>query len=599
MVVSRDISKIQISFIFFVLCLLLFVGSAFADTNVSVSNQSASVTLTVNETVTPTAVNTSPSVVTTAELMANETTLPTPTATATATQIPVSTTESTVLPSVTQTSTVVPTEPYATVTDTLTTIVTVNETTVSITPTSVTVTMTATPTETGLLKNESVNVSAAPSVQNQSSNQTGTNLVAQFSVNGKQIDERITGPGLPPPGWSPDTTRVNATGLVAFTASSLNANTIPALLWSYGCSATSATMYFGYYDRTGYPNMYTGPTNSGVFPLTNSVWGNSSEGYGRCPLSASQNGIDGRTTRGHVDDYYSAYGSTTDPYYTGSWTQHSPLDSIGDYMGTNQYQNWQNTDGSTRFYYATDGSQTVDYTGSESSNRRDGAHGMKLFAESRGYQVATNYNQYIYGYNGNTKGFTYAQYKSEIDSGNPVLIQLAGHTMLGVGYSGTDQILVHDTWDYSTHSMTWGGTYGGMQQLGVTVVHLLPVANWTATPTSGSAPLTVTFTDTSGGNPISWSWNFGDGDSTNSTQQNPVHTFANNGSYSVSLTVISANGSNTTTKAGYVTVGSGITDIGVFRSGQWILDYGMDGTVNNRFQYGLSTDIPIVGDFNN
>jgi hypothetical protein len=81
--------------------------------------------------------------------------------------------------------------------------------------------------------------------------------------------------------------------------------------------------------------------------------------------------------------------------------------------------------------------------------------------------------------------------------------------------------------------------------------------------------------------------------------QNPVHTFTSTGSYSVSLTVTSANRSNTTTKTGYVTVCTGITGIGVFRSGQWILDYGMDGTVNRRFNYGLGTDTPLVGDFNN
>ncbi len=43
----------------------------------------------------------------------------------------------------------------------------------------------------------------------------------------------------------------------------------------------------------------------------------------------------------------------------------------------------------------------------------------------------------------------------------------------------------------------------------------------------------------------------------------------------------------------------GTPDIGVFRSGQWLLDYGMDGSVNRRFQYGLATDIPLTGDFNN
>ena len=39
--------------------------------------------------------------------------------------------------------------------------------------------------------------------------------------------------------------------------------------------------------------------------------------------------------------------------------------------------------------------------------------------------------------------------------------------------------------------------------------------------------------------------------------------------------------------------------IGVFRSGQWILDYGMDGTTNRRLNFGSATDIPVAGDFNN
>ena len=42
----------------------------------------------------------------------------------------------------------------------------------------------------------------------------------------------------------------------------------------------------------------------------------------------------------------------------------------------------------------------------------------------------------------------------------------------------------------------------------------------------------------------------------------------------------------------------GKTDIGVFRYGQWILDYGMDGTVNRRFNYGLASDRPVKADFN-
>ena len=48
---------------------------------------------------------------------------------------------------------------------------------------------------------------------------------------------------------------------------------VPALSWSFGCSATSAAMMFGHYDNSGYPNMYAGPTNGGVFPMTNESWG--------------------------------------------------------------------------------------------------------------------------------------------------------------------------------------------------------------------------------------------------------------------------------------------------------------------------------------
>lgn len=311
-------------------------------------------------------------------------------------------------------------------------------------------------------------------------------FIGQISDNGNLIDQYITGPGLPPSGWVKDMNAVNASDP---SITVLKTGEVPALRWSYGCSATSASMYFGYFDRNGYPNLYVGSTDGGVFPLTNKVWGNSSEGYGECPLSASHKGIDNLTIKGHVDDYYSAYDSAVDPYY-GSWAEHSAKNCVGDYMGTNQYQNWLNTDGSTVFFYYTNGSPLYDYSGSESDKYRDGTHGMRLFAESRGYSVATNYNQYIFGYKGNTKGFTYSQYKSEIDSGYPVLIQVEGHTMIGVGYTGTDQIIVHDTWDYSSHTMTWGGKYSGMQHFAVSVFHMKPVSP-TPTPTVSPTPTTT------------------------------------------------------------------------------------------------------------
>ncbi len=80
-------------------------------------------------------------------------------------------------------------------------------------------------------------------------------------------------------------------------------------------------------------------------------------------------------------------------------------------------------------------------------------------------------------------------------------------------------------------------------------------ANFTGTPTSGAAPLTVNFTDTSTGSPTSWSWTFGDGGT--STAQNPSHVYASSGTFTVALTASNACGGNTNTKTGYITVTGG------------------------------------------
>ncbi len=71
-------------------------------------------------------------------------------------------------------------------------------------------------------------------------------------------------------------------------------------------------------------------------------------------------------------------------------------------------------------------------------------------------------------------------------------------------------------------------------RLTLTLNSPVPVANFTGTPTSGTAPLAVTFTDSSTNGPTAWSWTFGDGGT--STAQNPSHTYTSTGSYTVSLT---------------------------------------------------------------
>ena len=69
-----------------------------------------------------------------------------------------------------------------------------------------------------------------------------------------------------------------------------------------------------------------------------------------------------------------------DPYYN-QWTEHS-ADSVADFMGTSQYNKWNNQDGGTQFWWNSFNNKVIDYTGSETLKGRDGAHGMKLFAEA-------------------------------------------------------------------------------------------------------------------------------------------------------------------------------------------------------------------------
>ena len=78
-----------------------------------------------------------------------------------------------------------------------------------------------------------------------------------------------------------------------------------------------------------------------------------------------------------------------------------------------------------------------------------------------------------------------------------------------------------------------------------------PVAAFSASPISGKAPLTVTFTDQSTNTPTSWSWDFGDG--ATSTLQSPSHTYSA-GTYTVTLTASNGDGSDTLGKADYITV---------------------------------------------
>ena len=80
----------------------------------------------------------------------------------------------------------------------------------------------------------------------------------------------------------------------------------------------------------------------------------------------------------------------------------------------------------------------------------------------------------------------------------------------------------------------------------------VPVANFSGSPTTGTAPLEVSFTDSSTGEIDSWSWDFGDGGM--STEQNPTYIYGAPGTYTVTLEVEGPGGSDTYTRTNYIMV---------------------------------------------
>ena len=138
------------------------------------------------------------------------------------------------------------------------------------------------------------------------------------------------------------------------------------------------------------------------------------------------------------------------------------------------------------------------------------------------------------------------------------------------------------TWDFGdgngsnaqnpSHSYGAAGTYtvsliasngvcgDTLVQTNLIVVDPAPVADLVADTTQGcSVPFTVNFTDLSTGGPVAWDWDFGDGNTSN--QQNPSHTYANPGTYTVTLTVTGPNGcTNTVVFNNYIVIEEPVAD---------------------------------------
>jgi hypothetical protein len=117
--------------------------------------------------------------------------------------------------------------------------------------------------------------------------------------------------------------------------------------------------------------------------------------------------------------------------------------------------------------------------------------------------------------------------------------------------SGSDSIAAFaSTVDNASQDLTFSRATPGTGHAGPLAG---PFASFTVAPACQTCRNTMQFTDTSTNFPISWTWDFGDGGT--STVQNPAHYFAASGTYTVTLAVSNATGSDTTRKTVVITLG--------------------------------------------
>lgn len=116
-------------------------------------------------------------------------------------------------------------------------------------------------------------------------------------------------------------------------------------------------------------------------------------------------------------------------------------------------------------------------------------------------------------------------------------------------------ICTYDVWPTTCDTTL---DYGETQDYNVNILStntFAPVAAFAASTTTISTTQTVSYTDLSANLPTSWNWTFSGASPATSSQQNPTGiSYANPGTYTVSLTVSNANGNNTATYTNYINV---------------------------------------------
>lgn len=242
----------------------------------------------------------------------------------------------------------------------------------------------------------------------------------------------------------------------------------PDYNWDAGCFGTASGNLAGYWDRHGFPDFYTGPTEAGVAPLFNNA-----ENLGIRSLWASRAGLDGRPLNqpGHMDDYWVEYESTApDPYITAGRNEHAP-DCIGDFIGLSQNK-WTdlngecdgNIDAFSVVHWDSEGAKRINPLPQTQAGRPapDIPSGLRAWAKSRGSDVEV-FSQLV-DFNPSvppSQGFTFEDLMKEIDAGYPVLLFLQKYDQLSRSLPGMPRANpnIHGMLAYGYHVSDSGAQY--------------------------------------------------------------------------------------------------------------------------------------------
>ena len=137
---------------------------------------------------------------------------------------------------------------------------------------------------------------------------------------------------------------------------------------------------------------------------------------------------------------------------------------------------------------------------------------------------------------------------TDFDQVGPGLVVDAGDNIYFSGRTYSADLPVTS----SAFDQSYGANFDGY--IAYICLDSIPIPDFTADVTSGCAPLTVQFQNLSSGYPVSYQWLFQGGSPASSTTESPTVSFSSPGSYNVTLIVTNCAGSDTITKAGYITV---------------------------------------------